>query len=160
MKAQQSEVFWLNWCKEELNNGRPVRFKAKGVSMLPKIWPGQFLTIMPVLLHELEIGQVIAFQRNHHLVVHRIIAKHRTPNLYFQTQGDSNIMPDERVDATNFVGRIHLDKPHPLLGWTRPQQAPSPFQRTTTHRILILYRLALRLASKMKKLLYSPQPQK
>lgn len=73
MKLQRIDTFWLEWCVEELEKGRSVRFLVRGWSMFPAIWPGSRVVIKPLDPSELRIGMVVAFIRAGQIVVHRIV---------------------------------------------------------------------------------------
>ena len=53
------DAFWLTWCKEELAKGRAVHLPAKGLSMLPSIWPKTILRLELKAFSDVEVGEVI-----------------------------------------------------------------------------------------------------
>ena len=151
MKPQQTDEFWLTACKDELAAGRSVGIKAKGLSMFPVIRPKQEVLIKPYPLEMLKIGQIIAFQRKTHLVVHRVIQIEKTPQYKLTCQGDANWYLDEPVSLQNYIGLIDLKG--------RKEQQ-SVFANVLYKPIISLFRIVMRGASKAKQITHSFQPNK
>jgi signal peptidase I len=103
----KTEEFWVDWCKEELAQGRSLKIPAHGFSMLPSINQGSIVQIEAISMEQILPGDLIAFQRQQHLVVHRVLKiKQTTTELLFQSQGDSNMRIDERITSLNYIGKV------------------------------------------------------
>jgi signal peptidase I len=88
-----------------LDEGAPVRFRAKGFSMSPFIRNGDVVTLFPLQESSPRVGDVIAFvvQGTEKLCVHRIVGK--KSNLYI-TKGDNSSEADESVLNENILGFV------------------------------------------------------
>lgn len=144
MKPQQTDEFWLKACKEELAIGRSVGIKAKGLSMFPVIRSKQEVLIKPYPYDQLKIGQIIAFQRKTHIVVHRIVQVDETSHNGVVCQGDANWHQDEPVNLQNYIGLIDLK------GKNEQQKVLSTIFYKPTISFL---RFGMTFASKIKKIL-------
>lgn len=144
LKPQQTDEFWLIACKEELAVGRSVGIKAKGLSMFPVIRPKQEVLIKPYPFEELKVGQIIAFQRKTHIVVHRIVQVDETYHNEVVCQGDANWHQDEPVNLQNYIGLIDLK------GKNEQQRILSNILYKPT---ISFCRFGMSLASKTKKIL-------
>ena len=156
MKHTEEDAFWLTWCKEELAKGRAVHLPAKGLSMLPSIFPKTILRLELKAFSDVEVGEVIAFERNLQFVVHRVVKKaiHHGQQV-IHTRGDSNWQLDECISEEQFIGSI--------IGKVVEQQC-KPIEQPF-HLILFLvrlnlsiYRFALRIYSKTKQIFRSTPP--
>jgi signal peptidase I len=75
--------------------------------MLPSINQGSIVQIEAISMEQILPGDLIAFQRLQHLVVHRVLKiKKTTTELLFQSQGDSNMRIDERITSLNYIGKV------------------------------------------------------
>lgn len=91
----------------QLNEGRAARIPASGTSMYPSIQHGDLLTIKKVPFITLAIGDVIAFDRNSQIIVHRVIKiKSDEETIVLKTKGDSVFQIDKNIDSSNFVGKV------------------------------------------------------
>lgn len=109
MKILEKDEFWLSWCREELNFGRTVRIVASGYSMIPTVWPGELIEIQPVVIENVKIGDIIAFQRIQHMVVHRVVMiQNLHDETFITTMGDSNLKVDEVINNANFIGKVKV----------------------------------------------------
>ena len=105
----EKDEFWLSWCREELNFGRTVRIVASGYSMIPTIWPGTEIEISNCPMDQLCIGDIIAFQRIQHMVVHRVVMiQNLHDETFITTMGDSNLKVDEVINNANFIGKVKV----------------------------------------------------
>jgi signal peptidase I len=144
LKPQQTDEFWLIACKEELAVGRSVGIKAKGLSMFPVIKPKQEVLIKPYSFDQLKIGQIIAFQRKTHIVVHRIVQVDETSHNGVVCQGDANWHQDEPVNLQNYIGLIDL----------KGKNEQQKFLSTVFYKPAITFlRFGMTLASKIKNIL-------
>ena len=107
MKTVKKEEFWVEWCKEELAKGRALKIPAHGFSMLPSIIQGSIVQIEAISMEQILPGDLIAFQRLQHLVVHRVLKiKQKDTELLFESQGDSNMRIDESITSLNYIGKV------------------------------------------------------
>lgn len=107
MKQQEGSSFWLNWIRQELASGRHVELSAAGWSMFPSIWRGSQFTVSYVAFEELEIGNLIAFENGQKAILHRIVQiEENATSRRVQTQGDSNIEPDEWITIVQYLGKV------------------------------------------------------
>lgn len=84
-----------------LREGKPVRLRAYGSSMVPAIHPGDTLTIEPARQPDIERGDVVLFSQRGQLVAHRVI------NLDpITTRGDAFSASDASIDAEGLLGRV------------------------------------------------------
>jgi signal peptidase I len=101
----------------------PLSFFYRGTSMTPIFKPGDCLSVMPVPLDQVRIGDVIVYrvrkdEDQDAQVVHRVIVKKPTG---LGTRGDSNSSPDPGlVTAQNLLGVVvsyeRSKKYHRVLG--------------------------------------------
>jgi len=107
LKPQEGTAFWLAWVKEELHAGRQVKLTAQGWSMFPTLYRGVQLEISKVPLTELQVGQLLAHERNGKAILHRLIAiQEQNSHWTLQTQGDSSTQPDPLFDQSAYLGKV------------------------------------------------------
>jgi hypothetical protein len=71
MKKNNQEL--TNTLRSILNQGNKVQLKAYGYSMIPTIWKGNIIEIEFKPIGNLVFGDLIAFERSEHVIVHRVI---------------------------------------------------------------------------------------
>jgi hypothetical protein len=88
-----------------LEEGKSIRFRARGRSMFPCICDGDVITIAPILYPITAHGEIVACVSldNQSLFVHRIIKK--VPQGYL-LRGDNLRWPDRICAAENIIGRV------------------------------------------------------
>lgn len=93
-----------------LEEGNSIRIPANGYSMFPIIYPGDTIVITPIDdPSTLQVGEVIAWKREHDLVVHRLISmQRRDERIVFTTRGDSTLSPDQPIITETLAGRVQL----------------------------------------------------
>jgi signal peptidase I len=104
--SKQTPHFWFEWILSSLQEGKVVEITAKGWSMWPTIKPGTSISILKVELSELQPGDLIAFIRSEHFVVHRIEEIQRNGAYTIYTRGDANLRRDELITEQNFCGKV------------------------------------------------------
>ena len=92
---------------ELLKEGKGIRFQARGCSMYPSIRNEEFITVVPVELTELKVGDILAFQdkESKKIVVHRLIKiekNNRVPSLLISA-GDNLSSPDPPIYPSEYV---------------------------------------------------------
>lgn len=92
---------------EVLRSSGRLRLGVTGWSMLPTIWPGDTLVIEPAESEEVFTGDIVLFERDERLFVHRVIAKGDdfSEGVVF-TQGDGMSHPDAAVKKSELLGRV------------------------------------------------------
>ena len=80
-----------------------VRLRVIGASMLPAVWPGDFVTVQRRELAEFQPGQIVVYQQEEKLVIHRV--EHVSGD-HLITRGDSRPRFDLPVLAGEIVGRV------------------------------------------------------
>ena len=149
MKPQQTDEFWLEWCIDELAQGRAVQILSNGYSMWPCIRPKDKLLISAVPFSSVQINDIIAFQRQNHIVVHRVVEILDSENgNELRTIGDSNSVDDEPIDLSNFIGKVSE-----VNGIIVQSVAPSPFKRRIYRFVIWSLTLVLRVIRFFRRLL-------
>ena len=107
MTQIEKNKFWLDWCRDELAQGRSVLIRSNGWSMFPSLWRGAQLKLTYTPFEKLERGNLIAFERAGKAVMHRVVKiEQNASGRRIQTQGDSNLKPDEWIDENLFLGKV------------------------------------------------------
>ena len=93
-----------------LGEGKMVRMRAGGNSMYPSIRAGSILHIKSLKVPgEVLIGDIIAWEREDDMIVHRVTHKYRTDNqCFFITRGDSSLSSDRPVAFEDIAGKVVL----------------------------------------------------
>ena len=81
-----------------------IKFKSYVIlsnSMQPTIDPGDVIFIKKSTVNDLEVGDVVTFQKNDFIATHRIIEIQEDKVI---TQGDNNNLADEPLDKSNIMG--------------------------------------------------------
>jgi len=100
---------------EILKGGNSIRFKAYGSSMVPWIKNGDMLTVQPISINEIRVGQVVFYaSKSERPVVHRVlqIRLHESKTILV-TRGDASPLSEDQIEATKVLGkvvRIHRGK--------------------------------------------------
>ena len=109
-----------------LQQGTSLRFTAHGSSMSPFIRDGDVMTVEPVRVADLKVGDVVFYHTNGEmLAAHRVVGRHvEGDEIVLTMRGDSSLRYDEKVHAGRILGRVvnvqrgkkvfHLNK-----GWMR-----------------------------------------
>ncbi len=96
-----SEIF--KCVVEEIANGKNVQLRVKGNSMFPFIREGDCIILIPCNLSKLQIGDVVLFNYNKEVHLHRLIDK-KENNLILQ--GDGNINAVEIVELQDIIAKL------------------------------------------------------
>ena len=91
-----------------VKEGRSVRIEASGYSMYPTIKPGNRIYIEEVKDSEaLCPGDIIAWQREDDIVVHRLVHRYlHDDDYYFISRGDSSRVTDMPVAFDDIIGVV------------------------------------------------------
>ena len=82
-----------------------ARLRVTGSSMLPTIWPGDVAVLERMTPANLGAGDVILFQQDSRLFLHRIVAPGSAAN-EFVTRGDAMPQADPLVRAEQILARV------------------------------------------------------
>ena len=93
-----------------LKTGNSIRMEATGQSMFPDIRHGDTVVIDPAgAPGMLLIGDIIAWNRDNDMVLHRIIHIYESGDeIFFLTRGDSSRTSDEPVSFRMIAGRVTM----------------------------------------------------
>ena len=98
----------LDHCKSSLavqvlTDSGALQLRVTGSSMLPTIWPGDFLTIRSASVHQAQIGDVVFCRKRGQFVVHRVVRKLASGLI---TRGDSMPSDDSGTPGHNVLGLV------------------------------------------------------
>ncbi|HUB58846.1 MAG TPA: S26 family signal peptidase [Candidatus Micrarchaeia archaeon] len=105
---------------EKLRCGKAACICVMGRSMWPSVRPGDLVFVKSVGIGQVSRGQIVAFEREGRLFVHRVLSRINPGSLQGQsslllTKGDSLDGADLPVSRQEFLGRvirIHRGKRH------------------------------------------------
>jgi hypothetical protein len=93
--------------KDLLSQRHSVELSAYGRSMIPFLRPGQKVKLSPIPISNIVRGDLVAFQKQDYLVIHRVHQVIRSNGLeHLITKGDSNIHPDLSVTTDNYLAKV------------------------------------------------------
>jgi len=106
LMTEDRENIKLNLVVETLRRCGEVRLKARGMSMLPAVWPGDLLTIQVVSQDEVIPGHIVLILREKRCFIHRLVGMQVSGNgVRLITRGDA--MPDcDPVTSAELLGRV------------------------------------------------------
>jgi signal peptidase I len=92
---------------EALQASGVLKLQARGVSMLPTLWPGDILTVRSQRAEEVEPGDVMLYMRRERFFIHRVVTNRLIGNeLFLIARGDSMPEADPPVRGGQVLGRI------------------------------------------------------
>jgi signal peptidase I len=84
-----------------------VKLRARGVSMLPSLWPGDLLTVQSRRPEQVEPGELLLYMRQRRFFVHRVVSKRRVGNeVVLVARGDCMPQDDPPVQSGEVLGKI------------------------------------------------------
>jgi Peptidase S24-like len=84
-----------------------VFLKARGMSMLPAVWPGDLLTIQRVVYDEIASGDIVLVLRDDRFCIHRLVGWQLGRDcLLSVTRGDAMPQDDPPAAASEVLGRV------------------------------------------------------
>lgn len=103
---------------EVLRAGGRVRFRAYGGSMGEAIRRGDIVEVEPVTVAELRRADIVVYERQTRLIVHRLLAilEHPDRGVRLIVRGDSHRACDPPVPAHALLGRVAAVRSGPLAG--------------------------------------------
>jgi len=92
--------------------------------MLPWVRPDDVAVIRRAGIDDVRCGDVVLFQRESRLFVHRLVEKHSTPReTQFLAKGDAHPGPDGMVDRELVLGRVvHIHRGDKRIDLDSPRQ--------------------------------------
>jgi hypothetical protein len=97
----------LGLAAEVLSRHGSVFLKAKGMSMLPAVWPGDLLTIQRAVYDEIAAGDIVLVLRDHRFCIHRLVGwQLGRDGLLSVTRGDAMPQDDPPAAASEVLGRV------------------------------------------------------
>jgi signal peptidase I len=92
---------------EGLTAGALVRFRVEGSSMYPAIHDGDVITIAPVSIDEVVVGDVLLCRHDDRMLAHRLVRITASgSSRSFDLRGDAKSACDAPIDAEAVVGRV------------------------------------------------------
>jgi len=97
----------LGLAAEVLRRHGSVFLKARGMSMLPAVWPGDLLTIQRAVYDEIAAGDIVLVLRDHRFFIHRLVGwQLGRDGLLSVTRGDAMPQDDPPAAASEVLGRV------------------------------------------------------
>jgi Peptidase S24-like len=95
---------------EVLRSFGELRLSALGCSMVPTIFPGDILTIRRAAAEELQLGDIVLYERAGRFFVHRLIGKDKEhgSTSHFTFRGDALTKDDPPVTQCEILGKVVL----------------------------------------------------
>jgi signal peptidase len=92
---------------EVLQSTGKLRLQVTGSSMLPSLWPGDVLTLESISAQPLLPGEIVLFQREDQLVIHRVSRLLSSMgHTEAVTRGDCIADEDAPIAASDVLGRV------------------------------------------------------
>ena len=105
--AQKDSVRFVALARALLEDGRAVRFRAHGWSMHPAIDDGEAITVEPVRLAHVKVGDVLLCRRGHGVTAHRVIGIDTSAEpRRLVLRGDAAAGPDKPIGDDDVLGRV------------------------------------------------------
>jgi signal peptidase len=93
--------------KEIISQGRSVQIVASGYSMYPFLRKGDLLTVEPVPMETIKLGDIVVFESEEKWIAHRVIRiRNGAGGLEFLLRGDTCTAFDPVVNVRNYIGYI------------------------------------------------------
>lgn len=103
MTDNQDSPLFAELSRELLGRGLSVRFQARGASMSPAIRDGETVVITPVIMRELQKGDIVLTESNAGFRLHRIVIADPAQDR-FVTRGDCGQEDDGPVSRKQILG--------------------------------------------------------
>lgn len=95
--------------KEIIRQGRSVQIVASGYSMYPFLRKGDLLTVEPVTMETIKLGDIVVFESGGKWIAHRVIhIRSKADSLGFLLRGDTCIEFDPVVNKENYIGSVRV----------------------------------------------------
>ncbi len=93
----------LELAQGSLTEAGLLRLRVSGESMVPALRPGDRVVIHPILVQDLQVGDLLSFRQGPAVVTHRVV---RSSGRDFLTKGDNLRQPDAPVSPQEVLGRV------------------------------------------------------
>ena len=144
--------------KQLIENNHAVKIVASGYSMFPFMRNGDLLTISPVPIEEIQIGDVAVFESNNDWISHRVIDIRKTNNeTTLILRGDTCIQIDPLVTKENYVGKtVAFERGAKTINLNNRKIASKIIIQLGLARcyFLFYFKAALFIASRIKRKLF------
>ena len=147
MNPQILEAGKCSLVAEALRSWGVLKLRARGVSMLPTVWPGDLLTIQSHRPAQAEPGEIVLYMRRGRFFIHRVVSKSLTGNeIFLTTRGDCLAENDPPVRGRELLGKI-IEVERAGSRFSPPRKL-SPFRRMLAYVLChwsLFRRVGLRL---------------
>jgi signal peptidase I len=107
MDPQTRDQAGCTLAAEALRSWGTLKLRATGISMLPTLWPGDFLTVHSLDPEQVRPGDIVLYMQQDRFFVHRMVAANLTrDNAFLITRGDCMPRNDPPVARREVLGRI------------------------------------------------------
>jgi signal peptidase I len=107
MNDQAREQSKCSLAVEVLKSWGELRLQAKGISMLPTLWPGDLVTVQSRSSGQVQAGDIVLYIREGRFFVHRMVSKFgRSSEPFVITRGDCTPEEDPPVAETELLGTV------------------------------------------------------
>ncbi len=107
MDTQVREESRCRLAAEALRSWGTLKVRARGVSMLPTLWPGDVITIQSVLPEQVEPGEIVLYMRQGRFFIHRIVSCDLSSDTaILVTRGDCILENDPPVGRSELLGKV------------------------------------------------------
>jgi signal peptidase I len=93
-----------------LADGYAIRFRVRGLSMLPLIADGEAIIVEPILTQSIRRGDILLYSSvRGGVIAHRVVRVERAGlgrPVRLTLRGDASISADEPIAATEVLGRV------------------------------------------------------
>lgn len=112
------QQLFIDVSTELLRQGQSVRFRAPGLSMHPAIKEGETITVEPVALLDIKLGDILLYIVGKKAIAHRVVSIKRkegdsttqsstlSPKNLFILRGDASATCDYPVEAQQVLGKV------------------------------------------------------
>lgn len=107
LKSDRLDLTDLLEVSDLLLQGQQFRFRVAGWSMAPALCKGDWITVEPASLTELQVGDLLLFHHQGRLFCHRLVALQETgAGPWFITKGDAATECDAPLQPDQVLGRV------------------------------------------------------
>ena len=96
----------LDLTTELLSQGTTVHFRPSGRSMYPSIREGELITVEPVEVSDVKLGDIVLYRSERGPIAHRVVEIASRDALVFRLRGDASLSCDQPVAGRQILGRV------------------------------------------------------
>ena len=109
MDVPSQEACKYSLAAEVLQSTGRLRLRVSGISMLPTLWPGDWLTIQSHSFEQSKPGDLVLYVRSGRFFIHRVVRKCRLDEENFLiTRGDCMADEDPPVQERDLLGKVSV----------------------------------------------------